>query len=144
MDEAKSSSAAQDIGQSNAAMLRERQAFHTGTLAYLYAYPIVDMLKQMHNETHRVSENQQIYAPVNHFYVYDYLITPRTAGNLRSPNNDTLYFGGWFDLGEEPIIIHAPDTKGRYYTLGVTDFYAESHHIGRRTTGTLIGLTQSL
>ena len=137
MDEAKSSSAAQDIGQSNAAMLRERQAFHTGTLAYLYAYPIVDMLKQMHNETHRVSENQQIYAPVNHFYVYDYLITPRTAGNLRSPNNDTLYFGGWFDLGEEPIIIHAPDTKGRYYTLGVTDFYAESHHIGRRTTGTL-------
>lgn len=129
--------AQQGAGESNAAMLRERQALHIGTLAYVYGYPIVDMRKQMHNETHRVAEAQQAYAPVNNFYAYDYLVTPSTSGNLRGPNNDTLYFGGWFDLTREPVIVHAPDTAGRYYTMAVTDFYAESHHVGRRATGTL-------
>ena len=123
-------------GERNAALIRERQALHIGTTAYLYGYSIVDMRKQMFNETHRVSDKQAAYAPVNHFYAYEYLVTPQTAGNLRGPNNDTLYFGGWFDLAKEPVIVHAPDTAGRYYTLAVTDFYAESHHVGRRTTGT--------
>lgn len=129
--------AQQNAGDRNAAMLKEKHALHVGTLAYVYGYPMVDMQRQMHNETHRVSSAQQVFAPVNHFYSYDYLVTPSTAGNLRGPNNDTLYFGGWFDLSKEPIIVHAPDTAGRYYTLAVTDFYAESHHVGHRTTGTL-------
>lgn len=130
-------SAQQSAGDRNAAALREKQAFHVGALAYVYGYPIVDMRRQMHNETHRVAASQQAYAPVNHFYSYDYLVTPSTAGNLRGPNNDTLYFGGWFDVAKEPVIVHAPDTAGRYYTLAITDFYAESHHVGHRTTGTL-------
>jgi len=123
-------------GELNAAFIRSQQAHHIGTLAYVYGYPMVDMLRQMHNETQRVAAGQQAYAPVNHFYSYDYLVTPSTAGNLRGPNNDTLYFGGWFDLSREPVIVHAPDTAGRYYTLAVTDFYSEVSHVGRRTTGT--------
>lgn len=122
--------------QANAALIREQQAYHIGTMAYVYGYPMVDMLKQMHNETHRVNATQQVQAPVNHFYAYDFLVTPSTAGNLRAPNNDTLYFGGWFDLTREPVVVHAPDTQGRYYTLAVTDFYSEVTHVGRRTTGT--------
>ena len=137
MDKTTMISTRQDLGETNAAMLRERQALHIGTLAYVYGYPIVDMRKQMHNETHRVAATQQTYAPLNSFYLYDYLVTPSTSGNLRAANNDTLYFGGWFDLTLEPVIVHAPDTKGRYYTMAVTDFYAECHHVGRRTTGTL-------
>ena len=129
--------AQQSAGDRNAASLKEKLALHVGTLAYVYGYPMVDMRRQMHNETNRVSPTQQAYAPVNHFYSYDYLVTPATAGNLRGPNNDTLYFGGWFDLTQEPVIVHAPDTAGRYYTLAITDFYAESHHVGHRTTGTL-------
>lgn len=124
------------VAERNAALMRERQALHIGTMAYLYGYPVVDMRKQMFNETHRVSDKQAAYAPLNHFYAYEYLVTPQTAGNLRGPNNDTLYFGGWFDLAKEPVIVNAPDTAGRYYTMAVTDFYAESHHVGRRTTGT--------
>lgn len=124
-----------DVAERNAMLMRERQALHIGTMAYLYGYPVVDMRKQMFNETHRVADKQAAYAPVNHFYAYEYLVTPQTAGNLRGPNNDTLYFGGWFDLAKEPVIVHAPDTAGRYYTMAVTDFYAESHHVGRRTTG---------
>ncbi|MBU6257429.1 MAG: DUF1254 domain-containing protein [Burkholderiales bacterium] len=123
-------------GERNAALIRERMARHVGTLAYIYGYPIVDMRRQMHNETHVVASGQQVLASLDRFYAYEYLVTPTTAGNLRVPNNDTLYFGAWFDLATEPRIIHAPDTAGRYYTMAITDFYAESHHVGRRTTGT--------
>jgi len=111
-------------------------AYHYGMAAYLYGYPIVDMVKQMHNETHRVATDQQVYAPVNRLYRFPDLVGPETAGNLRAPNNVTLYYSGWFDIAEQPLIIHTPDTAGRYFTISVTNLYSEVQHIGRRTTGT--------
>lgn len=128
-----------DPRAANAELIAERMAFNVGTLAYLWGYPMVDMSRQMHNETHRHSPTQPIAAPVNHFYRYEQLITPSTAGELRAPNNDTLYFGGWFDLSREPVIVQVPDTADRYYTLAVTDFFNEVTHLGRRTTGTKAG-----
>jgi hypothetical protein len=111
-------------------------AYHYGVAAYLYGYPIVDMYKQMHNETHRVAADQQVYAAVNRLYRFPDLVGPETAGNLRAPNNVTLYFSGWFDIADEPLVIHTPDTAGRYFTISVTNLYSEVEHIGRRTTGT--------
>jgi hypothetical protein len=67
------------------------------------------------------------------------IVGPHSAGNLRAPNNDTLYFSGWFDITDEPLIIHTPDTGGRYFTIAVTNQYSEVVHIGRRTTGTAEG-----
>jgi len=122
--------------EANAALLQERQAYHVGSLAYIWGYPMVDMSRQMHNETNRVRPDQQILAPVNQFHRFEHLLTPETVGNLRAPNNDTLYFSGWFDLQDEPVVVQAPDTDGRYYTMAVTDFYSEVTHLGRRTTGT--------
>ncbi|MBM3756455.1 MAG: DUF1254 domain-containing protein [Acidobacteria bacterium] len=115
---------------------RESLAYHVGTIAYLWGYPIVDLTKQLHNETHRVSAPQPVAAPLNRFYRHAQLVTPEAAGELRAPNHDTLYFGGWFDLTNEPVVIQTPDTQGRYYTLAITDFFNEVTHIGRRTTGT--------
>jgi hypothetical protein len=120
----------------NDALLEEQLAYHAGVMAYLYGYPLVDMATQMHNETHRIGADQQVYAPVNRMYHYPAIVGPHNAGNLRAPNNDTLYFSGWFDISAEPLVIHTPDTRGRYYTIAVTNQYAEVAHIGRRTTGT--------
>ena len=122
--------------QKNDELIAEQMAYHIGTMAYLYGYPIVEMTRQMHNETHRVSSDQFVYAPVNRFYRYPDIVGPGTGGNLRAPNNDTLYYSGWFDVSDEPLIIHTPDTDGRYFTIAVTNLYAEVEHIGRRTTGT--------
>ncbi len=130
---------AADARAANVELIREQLAEHVGTLAYLWGYPMVDMTTQMHNETHRVAADQPVIAPLNAFHRREYLVTPATAGNLRAPNNDTLYLSGWFDLGKEPVIVHVPDTGGRYYTLAVTDFFNEVTHIGRRTTGTAEG-----
>ncbi len=120
----------------NDALVREEFAFHVGTLAYVYGYPVVDMAQQMHNETHRVAADQRVYAPVNRLFSYGALVTPTTQGNLRLPNHDTLYFSGWYDVSREPVILHVPDTAGRYYTIAVTNSYSEVEHLGRRTTGT--------
>ncbi|MBM4385710.1 MAG: DUF1254 domain-containing protein [Deltaproteobacteria bacterium] len=120
----------------NDAIVREELAFHVGTLAYVYGYPLVDMAQQMHNETHPTANDQQVYAPVNRIFSYGALVTPSTQGNLRMPNHDTLYFSGWYDVSQEPVLLHVPDTAGRYYTIAVTNFYSEVEHIGRRTTGT--------
>lgn len=117
-------------------IISEQMAYHVGTLAYLYGYPLVDMKKQMHNETHRVSPDQQVYAPLNRMYYFEELVGPDNAGNLRLPNNDTLYFSGWFDISQEPLIVHTPDTNDRYFTIAVTNLYSEVTHIGRRTHGT--------
>ena len=121
---------------SNASRVREELAFHIGTLAYVYGYPIVDMAQQMHNETHRVGAEQRVFAPLNRIFSYGALVTPSTQGNLRLPNHDTLYFSGWYDVSREPVILHTPDTAGRYFTIAVTNFYSEVVHLGRRTTGT--------
>ncbi len=124
------------LRERNDRIIAEQLAYHYGVAAYLYGYPIVDMLTQMHNETHRTGTEQQTYAPVNRLYRFPDLIVPETAGDLRAPNADTLYFSGWYDVSHEPLIIHTPDTDGRYYTISVTNLYAEVTHIGRRTTGT--------
>lgn len=120
------------------AQLEEAQAYHIGTLAYLYGFPIVDLLQNMYRETRRVAgaPPSAPRASINQFYRFRERVTPSTAGTLRAPNSDTLYLSGWFDLRDEPVVIHAPETGGRYYTLAITDFYSEVQHVGRRTTGT--------
>lgn len=120
------------------AQFEETQAYHVGTLAYLYGFPIVDLLQNLYRETQQVAGAPLATprAPINQFYRFRERVTPTAAGTLRAPNSDTLYLSGWFDLRDEPVIIRAPDTAGRYYTLAITDFYSEVQHVGRRTTGT--------
>jgi hypothetical protein len=120
----------------NDALIADQMAHHIGAMAYVYGYPLVDMAKQMHNETHQVVADQQVYASLNRIYHFEEIVGPHNAGNLRLPNNDTLYFSGWFDITEQPLIIHTPDTGGRYFTIAVTNLYSEVTHIGRRTHGT--------
>jgi hypothetical protein len=111
------------------------QAQSVGLLGYVYGYPIVDMLKQMHNETHRVRLDQPVAAPVNRFAVYPGVLTPKTQGQLRGANSDTLYINGWFDLSKGPVLIDVPEMGDRYYTLAFMDLYSKPHHLGTRTNG---------
>jgi hypothetical protein len=53
------------------------------------------------------------------------------------PNADTLYSSGWLDLTKEPILLHVPDTKDRYYLMQLMDAWTETIAVpGKRTTGT--------
>ncbi|RLD82505.1 MAG: hypothetical protein DRJ10_04970 [Bacteroidetes bacterium] len=51
-------------------------------------------------------------------------------------NTDTFYSSGWFDLSEQPFIVHVPKTDGRYYSLQFNDTWTNAYaYIGKRATG---------
>lgn len=104
-----------------------------GLQGFIYGYPIVDLLKQQHNETHRVRPDQPVAAPVNRIGIYPGVLTPKTQGQLRAPNADTLYLNAWVDLSKGPVLLDVPAMGRRYYTLAFMDLYAKPHHLGTRT-----------
>ena len=106
-----------------------------GLQGYFYGYPIVDLLKQQHNETHRIRPDQPVATPVNRIGIYPGVLTPATQGQLRAPNADTLYLNAWVDFSKGPVLLEVPEMGRRYYTLAFMDLYAKPHHLGTRTNG---------
>lgn len=110
-------------------------AYAAGLQGFIYGYPLVDLLKQRHNETHRVSPDQPVAAAVNSIAVYPHLLTPETQGQLRAANADTLYLNAWLDLSHGPVLLEVPAFGTRYYTLAFMDLYGRPYHLGTRTNG---------
>ena len=53
------------------------------------------------------------------------------------PNVDTLYSVAFLDLSAEPVVIHVPNTDGRYYVMQMMDANTNVFAApGKRTTGT--------
>ncbi|MEY4237998.1 MAG: hypothetical protein RL339_599 [Pseudomonadota bacterium] len=109
--------------------------YATGLQGFIYGYPLVDLLKQQHNETHRIAQDQPVAAPVNAIAVYPHLLTPETQGQLRAANADTLYLNAWLDLSRGPVLVDVPVFGARYYTLAFMDLYGRPYHLGTRTNG---------
>src|SRR5450755_4246291 len=74
--------------------------------AYLFAYPLVLM-----DATRTVALSRQPTNTFNHALAFP---DDRFRGVVR-PNADTLYSSSWLDLAAEPVLLHVPDTHGRYY-----------------------------
>src|SRR5215813_8128913 len=92
--------------------------------AYIYAYPLVLM------------ETTRGVMPVNRFTHIPQFPRPDSRQVIR-PNADTLYSSAWLDLSQEPILIHVPDSGGRFYLLQFMDAWTETFaNPGKRTTGT--------
>jgi hypothetical protein len=54
-----------------------------------------------------------------------------------APNVNTLYSSIWLDLTTGPIVVHLPDTHGRYYVMEILDVWTNVIGApGKRTTGT--------
>jgi hypothetical protein len=92
--------------------------------AYVFAYPLVLI------ETTRAGQPTNIFTHVPRFP------RPDTRKVVR-PNADTLYTMAWIGLSKEPILIHVPDSGGRFYLLQFMDAWSETFaNPGKRTTGT--------
>jgi hypothetical protein len=92
--------------------------------AYVFAYPLVLI------ETTRAGQPTNIFTHVPQFP------RPDTRKVVR-PNADTLYTMAWIDLSKEPVLIHVPDSSGRFYLLQFMDAWSETFaNPGKRTTGT--------
>jgi hypothetical protein len=102
---------------------------------YVYGFTPV-LMKATRDLATAVPDNKSPgKAPINQFAYRNTLETPQDQTIVR-PNADTLYTSAWLDLLRQPIVLHVPDTAGRYYLIPMLDAYSnEFASIGSRTTG---------
>ena len=116
-------------------MLTADEAQSIAEEAYIFGYPLVLMDITSEIMTN-VSEPGREAAPINQFAVLPEFPTPEFT-LVVAPNADTLYNAAWLDLSDEPIVLHVPDTDGRYYLQPMLDAYTNVFASpGKRTTGT--------
>ena len=106
--------------------------------AYIYGYPLVYNL----NEIAKFPAGSPLLggqaAPYNTFGRARKLLD-HTA-EFVSPNNDTMYLLAMCDVRHGPLVLHVPDTHGRYYVLQFVDAWSNNFaYIGHRATGTAAG-----
>lgn len=108
--------------------------------AVVYAFPLYEMSRmRAATSPQRTDTAGEAPKPQRWCNVFTHARQLLGAGKSRvvTPNNDTLYTNAWLDLGDGPLVIDVPDTAGRYYVLGLLDFYTNPFaHIGQRLTGT--------
>ena len=119
--------------------VNEQEAYEIGVEAYTYLYPLVLM-----DATRRQAVNVEAgktlgRGPMNTF-THVPTFPPAEFRDVVRPNFDTLYSIAWLDLTEEPMVVAAPDTQGRYYMLPMLDMWSDVFACpGKRTTGTGAG-----
>jgi hypothetical protein len=116
---------------------REQYAYSVGVQAYIYAGPLLYLTELRYKWT--TDATSFPYAPLNRFYHFRN-IADATYKDGGSPNNDTLYSWGFFDLSKEPVVLAHPDMGQRYFTFELADMYSNNFgYVGKRSTGSKAG-----
>jgi hypothetical protein len=114
------------------------QAHAIAVDAYIYFYPLILMDITRKQMTNKDLPNFGA-GPMNKFINVPAYPPADFKAVVRS-NFDTLYSIAWLDLTQEPLVISAPDTAGRYYLLPMIDMWSDVFASpGWRTTGTGAG-----
>ena len=107
--------------------------------AYNYLLPIVIMDLTRKQVTNFVSDTGNGHGPMNSCHSLPTYPDASFSAVVR-PNLDTLYTTGWLDLTQEPLVVSAPDTAGRFYLIQMMDMWSDTFASpGKRTTGTGAG-----
>ena len=93
------------------------------TQVYMYGYPLVYNLHEIDGFANNIA-SIPFSAPYNEFGYARQLLGPETE--FVSPNNDTLYVVAACDVREGPLVLHVPDTGGRYYVLQFVDAWTNN------------------
>lgn len=98
---------------------------------WIYGLPLIEMANTRSQHLARGRANRLTHVRQ--------LADPRSR-LVTSPNNDTLYSGGWFDLSAGPVSITVPDPGNRYMSIQILDMYTNtSALISKRTFPDAIG-----
>jgi hypothetical protein len=102
--------------------------------AFTYLYPIVTMDVTRMQLT---DGSKAIGHSLPNRYAHVPVFPPVEFREVVRPNFDTLYSSIWLDLSDGPLIVHVPDTDGRYYLLPMLDMWTDVFAVpGKRTSGT--------
>jgi hypothetical protein len=101
--------------------------------AYVFGYPLM-LFDQTRRQLTRVTEAGETAAPINQMARSTRAPGAADQAVVR-PNVDTLYLSAFLDVGPEPVVLHLPDTHGRYYLMPLLDAYTNVFASpGTRTT----------
>jgi len=114
----------------------ERPARSLSYEAFVYSYPLVTMEVTRRQQINIEADERPGFGPPNEFHHLRAFPSAEFRAVVR-PNFDTLYSSAWLDLTAGPVIVHAPNTADRYYTLPMLDMWTDVFaNPGKRTTGT--------
>jgi hypothetical protein len=102
--------------------------------AAIYAVPIV----AMYNLRSTTSFGPDAKAPPGEIWRIENIATPEIAkkAGYVTPNVNVVYGFGFIDLGQEPFILNAPDSRGRYYMVEIVDMWTNAFaYVGGIATG---------
>ena len=99
-----------------------------------YAVPIV----AMYNLRDTTSVGSQAKVPPNEIWRVSDIANPTIAEQMGyvTPNVNVIYGFGFMDLAQQPIILKAPDSEGRYYMIEICDMWTNAFaYVGGIATG---------
>lgn len=102
--------------------------------AYTFGYAMIENYRTLYEQA--VDETDPRYTGgFGHYRHYSEPFTPANT-DIVTPNNDTPYSWGWFDLRAEPWVITVPAID-RFYILPFHDLYTVyAGYVSAATTGT--------
>lgn len=124
---------ARDGAATRAASTSAIDAFAIGFQAYQYAYPIV-----LYGQTQLVNTNVATAttgrAPANQF-AYGTIAGPDET-DVVLPNVNVIYNNAFLNLAAEPMVLHIPDTHGRFFIQEILDAWTDVKYDPGTRTGT--------
>jgi hypothetical protein len=107
--------------------------------AYAYGFPMVVNYKTMYLYA-VLPESPEYKGGFNVLKSEARVYTPEDKA-IVTPNSDTPYGMGWFDLSAEPYVIHVPDMEPeRFYQVQLVDLYTHNYaYISTVATGNQSG-----
>lgn len=113
------------------AVATENLAYSTGIQAFIYGYPLKEAYRTRY-EWHYDKSSKNYKGPVNKIHHNTHRATHKDTWVV-TPQYSSLYSSCFADLSNEPLILHVPEIKDRYYTVQIMDFYTNSFaYIGSR------------
>jgi DNA sulfur modification protein DndE len=94
------------------------EAFNIGVQAYTYAYPLV-LFGQTQLVDTNVATAGTTAAPLNEF-AYGTIAGPNET-DVVLPNVNVLYDNAFLNLQSGPMVLHIPDTQGRFFIQEILD-----------------------
>ncbi len=102
---------------------KENLAYTIGVQAYIYGSATVELFRTFFEQA--VDPERGHSVGVNEFNHIRKLATPQDTWVV-TPNNDTLYSRAWLDISKEPIILHIPPIKDRFFVFPIGDFFHDA------------------
>ena len=107
-------------------------AFALGVQAYVWGFPLVEMVRTCRAMTAVDTPQPNGRAPINQFRHSDHRWT-HLDRDIVTPANDLLYSTAWLNLANGPVILSVPQPTGRYFVIALLDAYSNNfRNIGPR------------